>query len=54
MFFTIYQPSGLALKVSNILEFFNSQSLLSRFLLQGDFKIIKRDDNVETFRIQNM
>ena len=39
------QATALVLKVSKILRFFSSKSFLSSLLLEGDVKIIKRDND---------
>ena len=43
------QATGLVLKVSKILRFFSSKSFLSSLLLEGDVKIIKRDNDTQTW-----
>ena len=43
------QATALVLKVSKILRFFSSKSFLSSLLLEGDVKIIKRDNDTQTW-----
>lgn len=43
------QATGLVLKVSKILRIFSSKSFLSSLLLEGDVKIIKRDNDPQTW-----